>query len=114
MQGVYERDNSHEDFVVQDSSTVSLIQLEEKTVERDIVALDTQKGPEILKKIGLVVKRPLTILFNLSLLYGIFPCVWKKSNVVLLFKSGDKRSISNIRTIMEYIFYRRFLRFLKS
>jgi hypothetical protein len=38
-----------EDFIVdggvEDSSTVSLIQLEEETVERGIVALDTQKGP---------------------------------------------------------------------
>jgi hypothetical protein len=30
---------------IEDSSTVSLIQLEEETVERGILALDTQKGP---------------------------------------------------------------------
>jgi hypothetical protein len=88
FQGVYVRDNSQKDFVVdggvEDSSTVSLIQLEEETVERGIVALNTQKGPGpdgisplILKKIVQVVKKPLTVLFNLSLLSGVFPCVWK-------------------------------------
>jgi hypothetical protein len=67
---------------VVDSSTVLLIQLEEETVEQVILALDTQKGPEpdwisplILKKIVLVVKKPLTVLFNLSLLSGVFPSV---------------------------------------
>jgi hypothetical protein len=42
-------DNLQEDCVVddgiEDSSAVSLIQLEEETVERVILALDTQKGP---------------------------------------------------------------------
>jgi hypothetical protein len=91
-QGVYVRDNSQEDFVVtggvEDSSTALLIQLEEETIERNIVALDTQNGPGpdgisplILKKIVLVVKKPLAVLFNLPLLSGIFPCVWKESYV---------------------------------
>jgi hypothetical protein len=46
---VYVSENSVEDFIVdggfEDSSTVLLIQLEQETVEREIVALDTQKGP---------------------------------------------------------------------
>jgi hypothetical protein len=58
FQGVYVRDESQQDFVVddgvEDSSILSLIQLEGKTVEQGILALDTQKGPEpdglILKK----------------------------------------------------------------
>jgi hypothetical protein len=48
---------------VEDSAHVSLIQLEEETVEQGILAFDLQKGPEsdgisplILKKIGPVVK----------------------------------------------------------
>jgi hypothetical protein len=71
------RDDSQEDFVVddgiEDSCTVSLIQLQEETVEQGILALDTQKGPGpdgisplILKKIVVVVKKPLAVLFNLS------------------------------------------------
>jgi hypothetical protein len=50
FQGVYVRDSSQEDFVVddsvKDSSTVSLIQLEEETVEQGILALDTKKEKE--------------------------------------------------------------------
>jgi hypothetical protein len=68
FQGVYVRNSSEEDFVVdegvEDSSTVSLIQLEEKTVE-------TRKGPGpdgisplVLKKILQVVKKPLVVLFT--------------------------------------------------
>jgi hypothetical protein len=64
------------DFVVddsvEDSSTVLLIQLEEETVGQGILALDTRKGPGpdgvfplILKKIVLVVNKPLAVLFNL-------------------------------------------------
>jgi hypothetical protein len=83
-----------------------LIQLEEETVEQGILALHTQKSPGsdrvsplFLKKILLGVKKPLAVLFNLSLLSGVFPCVWKESYVVPLFKSGDKRNISNYRGI---------------
>jgi hypothetical protein len=89
FQGVCVRDSSQEDFVVddgvEDSYTVSLIQLEEETV-----ALDTQKipGPDGIKK-------PLAFLFNLLLLSGVFPGVWKVSHVAPLFKSGEKRKISN-------------------
>jgi hypothetical protein len=45
----------------------------------------------------LVVKKSYTVLFNLS--FGVFECVWKESYVVPLFKSGDKRNISNYRGI---------------
>jgi hypothetical protein len=65
-------------------------------VEQNILVLDTQKCPEadgisplIMKKKVRVVKKPLAILLNLSLLSGVFPCMWKESYVVLLFKSGD-------------------------
>jgi hypothetical protein len=71
-----------------------------------IVALDTQKGPgpdgispQILKKIVLVVKKPVAILFNLSLLSGVVQCVRKESFVVALFKSRDNRNISSYRRI---------------
>jgi hypothetical protein len=90
FQDVYMMDDLQDDFVVddgvEDSSTVLLSQFEEVTMEQGILALDTQKGPGpdlisplILKKIGLVVKRPFAVLFNLWLLSGVFPCVWKQS-----------------------------------
>lgn len=42
---------------------------------------------------------PLTILFNMSIKYGYFPNVWKKSFIIPLFKSGCKSSINNYRGI---------------
>jgi hypothetical protein len=70
------------------------------------VALDTQKGPgpdgislQILKKIVLVVKKPVAILFNLSLLSGVVQCVRKESYVVALFKSRDNINILKYRRI---------------
>jgi hypothetical protein len=82
------------------------------------VALDTQKGPgpdgislQILKKIVLVVKKPVAILFNLSLLSGVFPCVWKSRT---LFLCSRVETTEIFRTIVEYLFHRQFLSFLKS
>jgi hypothetical protein len=105
-------DNSQEDFVVDDgvenSSTVSLIQLKEATVKHGILTLDTQKGlgpdgisPLILKEIVLIVKKSLAVLFNLSLLLGFF-------------HASARSCTLRFRTIVEYLFYRRLLSFLIS
>lgn len=41
----------------------------------------------------------LTYLFNMSLLTGKFPSLWKKANVVLLHKGSDKLTVNNYRPI---------------
>jgi hypothetical protein len=68
-----------------------------------IVALDTQKGPvpdEISPLILVkIVLKPVAILFNLSLLSGVFSMRVEESFVVPLFESGDKRNIGNYREI---------------
>jgi hypothetical protein len=114
FQGVYVRDNSQEDFVVdggvEDYSTVLLIQLEEETVERCIVALNTQKGPGpdgisplILKKIVLVV--------TCRCFLRVFHACGRNRKL-----SFGSRVVTReiFRTIVEYLFYLRFLSFLKS
>jgi hypothetical protein len=70
------------------------------------MGLDVNKGsspdgitPAILKQLASVVKVPLTFVFNLSLNAGVFLAIWKKSFVVPLFKSGDKRYVSCYRGI---------------
>jgi hypothetical protein len=101
FQGVYVRDDSQNNCIVddgvEDSFTVSLIQLEEETVEQTWARRDIFTDSE--KDWTAVVKKPHAILFNLSLLSGVFPCVWKESYVVLLFKSGEKKNILNYRGI---------------
>jgi hypothetical protein len=83
---------------VQDSSTVSLVQIEVETVEQGILALDTQKGPGH-DGIVLVVKTPFAVVFNLSMLSVVFSCVRKESYVIALLKSGEKRNITSYRGI---------------
>lgn len=53
----------------------------------------------IVKKCSSVLSEPLCYLFNLSLTTGIFPEVWKSSFLIPLFKSGDRRLVSNYRGI---------------
>jgi hypothetical protein len=60
----------------------SLVQLTHAAVEKAILGLDEQKGPEpdgilssILRKLVSVIKVPLTLLFNLSLSTDILPAV---------------------------------------
>jgi Reverse transcriptase (RNA-dependent DNA polymerase) len=92
--------------VEQNSHKVALIQFTEAEVVEAIMDLDEQKGPgpdgispSILKKLISVVKAPLTFLFNLSLASGTFPCAWKESFIVPIFKNGEKRDISCYRGI---------------
>lgn len=42
---------------------------------------------------------PLSIMFNVSLKYGYFPEVWKKSFIIPLFKAGSKLNVINYRGI---------------
>ncbi|KAI5735050.1 hypothetical protein M8J77_013462 [Diaphorina citri] len=46
----------------------------------------------ILKKCASDLARPLTLIFNKSLSTGVFPVTWKKSFVIPIFKSGNRRS----------------------
>jgi hypothetical protein len=84
---------------------------EKETVEQGILALDTQKGtrpdeisPLFLKKIVLVVTKPLAALFKLSLLSGVISYVWKESYVVLLFKRNDKEKLISILSAISKFF----------
>jgi hypothetical protein len=84
-----------------ESHNVSLVQITQTAIEKAILGLNEQKvpGPDgisssLLRKLVSVVKIPLPLLFNLSLSTGIFPDVWKKSFVVLIFKNVEKQDIS--------------------
>ena len=79
-------------------------------VEQDIIdllkGLDLKKasGPDqisqvMLKAAGATIAPSLTKLFNLSLRTCLFPELWKKANVVPLFKKNDTSSIDNYRPV---------------
>lgn len=54
---------------------------------------------EQIKNGGEVLIKNLTILFNAILLHKEIPTDWKKSNIILLFKKGDRHNIENYRPI---------------
>ena len=68
--------------------------------------LDTSKraGPDgvpaiLLSKCSSSLAQPLQIIFQRSMNSGYFPKIWKFSNLLPIFKSGDKCDISNYRGI---------------
>jgi hypothetical protein len=111
-QCVYVRVSSQENFVVDDGvedfSTVLLILLEEETVEQGILALDTQNGPGpdgispvILKKIVLVVKKLLAVLFNFCRCFlEIFHSFGSRHTLSLCSRVVTREIF---RTIVEYL-----------
>ena len=47
-------------------------------------------SPRFLKMAGASIVKPLTLLFNASITKGMFPCNWKKANVLPLHKKSSK------------------------
>ena len=74
---------------------------------RDIISkLDSNKvqGPDnihglILKKCACVLAKPLSLIYSVIYNTGILPEEWKLSNVVPMFKKGDKKGVENYRPI---------------
>ena len=81
-------------------------QLTVEEVTSVLKKLDTSKavGPDLVHNKILVaayplIAEPLTILFNRSLLDGIFPAVWKKAHITPVYKKGSRSHCTNYRPI---------------
>ena len=79
--------------------------------------------PRILKELRGVLAKPLTELFNQSLITGVIPEDWKIANVVPLHKSGSREEASNYRPVsltsvvgklMETLLKEQIVQYLKS
>lgn len=84
----------------------SRLTIELNDVEENLLSLRTTKshGPDgvsaqLIFNIRTQLKYPLLFLFNLSLAEGIFPSIWKTSQVTPIYKSGDPGSVFNYRPI---------------
>ena len=55
--------------------------------------------PLALKELREVIAKPLATIFNASLQKGIVPDIWKRGNIVALYKKGDKSDPGNYRPV---------------
>ena len=87
--------------------TLSNITVTEDEVLRVLNSIDPNKStgsdnipPKLLKMTAIIIKSPLTKLFNMSLSQGIFPTSWKEANVLPIFKKkGSTSDPTNYRPI---------------
>lgn len=64
------------------------------------MSLDSSHGPDnlppiVLSKCCYALAHPIYTLFNMSLVQGVFPRLWKSNYVLHVFKSGNRNSIRN-------------------
>ena len=71
-----------------------------------IMKIDGSKGagpdgipPKLIKYLALSICSPLKIVFNLSLKLGVFPSIWKVSDIVAIFKKGERSNVKDYRSI---------------
>ena len=87
--------------------TLNNIIVTEDEVLRTLNSIDPNKStgsdnipPRLLKMTAIIIKSPLTKLFNMSLSQGIFPASWKEANVLPIFKKkGSSSDPTNYRPI---------------
>lgn len=104
---VYQCSNSPiPDYPQLDCVDFGTCSLSSSEVKKALVSLPPKfsSGPDrvpsfILKKCAISLANPLACLFNKSLSSGHFPCLWKSSYVLPIFKSGDRSDIANYRGV---------------
>ena len=122
---------SYKDYL--QNSVLNIFLLKQATEKKVISVINKMKtnkstGPnsipmKILKISNQIICKPLTYLINLSFSNGIFPDLLKTSNVIPVFKRGEKQAnsnyqpillFSNLSKLMEKIVYPRLYSFLKN
>ena len=83
-------------------ATISAVDFEDQDILKIIQALDINEAyghdnilTHMIKICDSSIVKPFSIIFHNSLNSGIFPDNWKRSNIVLVHKNGNKQLIPN-------------------
>ena len=87
-------------------NTISNIKISREEIIKALNGLDYRKGsgsddipPQFIKKCAESLSEPLFLIYEKSLLDGIFPTLWKIAKIVPIYKSNDKKNVLNYRPI---------------
>ena len=112
------------------NTKLSLIKFMNKDIINIIRSLNEDKAHgydnisiRMLKICDTAIVKPLSIIFNNCINQSMFPDIWKRSNICLIHKKGDKQIINNYRPvsllpicgkIFERIIFNSFMNMLKK
>ena len=104
-------DDSNRDLpnqTIQNPNQLYTIEITNSDVMDQLNCLDINKAygpdgipPRLLKEVKGIICEPLSKLFNNSLASETFPAIWKKANVLPIFKKGAKNIVGNYRPISQ-------------
>ena len=93
-------------YITPESNVMTIKTINETHMHNAIKNLKNGKaaGPDkisipIIKVVGDIITKPLTMMFNSSLTNGVFPDIWKIARIAPTCKSGAKSDVNNYRPI---------------
>ena len=88
------------------NTEIDSVTITEKQMMKELESLGVNKSPgpdeihpRVLKELATQLSRPLTYLFNRTIMAGKIPSAWKTAEVKPIFKKGDKFSPGNYRPV---------------
>ena len=89
------------------ATTLSTINFNDVDISKIIKSLNVNKAHglndmfvRMIKLCGQSIVKPLSIIFKNCINNAIFPGIWKKSNIVPVYKNSDKQIIDNYRPVI--------------
>ena len=119
---------SEPEFNIVNNNSIFLTKIDKTEISKIIMSLNKASGVDkisaaVLKLIATYVTSPLTYVLNLCVDKGYWPISLKKSEIIPIFKGGDKHDmtnyrpislISNIAKIFERLIYNRLVNFFEK